>query len=67
MIKIVELSPHWVRNCKACQHWPATSRGCMIPEDKLDWRGEPSVGEPEKCRYFETGEKKCHTVTRKPQ
>jgi len=50
---IIELSPEWVSKCKACQHWPATSRGCCIPEDELDWRGEPLVGQPEKCRYFE--------------
>ena len=52
-MKIIELSPEWVAKCHPCQHWPATSRGCTIPEDALDWRGEPDVGKPEVCRYFE--------------
>ena len=52
-MKVIELSPEWVAKCYPCQHWPATSRGCTIPEDKLDGRGEPAVGQPHVCRYFD--------------
>ena len=53
MIEIVELSPQWVAKCHPCQNWPATSRGCTIPVDQLDGRGEPAVGDPKACRYFD--------------
>lgn len=33
-----------------CTHWHS---GCTLSEAKLDWRGEPNVGHPAECRYFE--------------
>ena len=36
--------------CPGCQH--ARRGGCTLPEDALDHRGEPVVGQPLECRYF---------------
>lgn len=37
-------------SCTGCRHW---REGCTIPEDELDHRGEPAIGRPKVCRYFE--------------
>ncbi len=48
---MVDLEQSMKQPCQGCEH--ARCGGCTIPEDALDWRGEPDVGKPEVCRYFE--------------
>jgi len=35
-----------------CAHHSDSERGCTIPEDRLDWRGDPLPGRPWECRYL---------------
>ena len=35
-----------------CIHWSDSCNGCTISEDLLDYRGEPTPGNPFECRYL---------------
>lgn len=36
--------------CDTCKHWKG---GCTLSEALIDGRGEPTVGNPQACGYFE--------------
>jgi len=46
-----------------CTFW--NYGGCTLSEGALDFRGEPEVGHPEKCRYF-VPQKESAVVTLTP-
>jgi len=49
-----------------CAHHSDSERGCTIPEDRLDWRGDPLPGRPWECRYLIHPIKEPECLTKAP-